>query len=54
MARDINPPADDRPALKPSVRGDGPAAEDRRETPRFTVDRMVDDYLALYHRLVRR
>jgi hypothetical protein len=40
MARDINPPADDRPALKPSVRGDGPAAEDRREMPRFTVDPM--------------
>jgi hypothetical protein len=40
MARDINPPAEDRPALNPSVHGDGSAAEDRRETPRFTVDPM--------------
>jgi len=40
MARDINPPRDDRPAHKPSVHGDGSAAEDRREAPRFTVDPM--------------
>lgn len=40
MARDINPPADDLPAHTPAQPSGLAGAEDRRESPRFTVDPM--------------